>query len=102
MVLIIDNYDSFVYNIIHFLALPESDFTVVRNDCITVNEISGMIDRKEIDSIIISPGPMSPKKAGISNDIIREFYKKIPIFGICLGHECIGDVFGCNNPWGKR
>lgn len=96
MVLIIDNYDSFVYNIIHFLALPESDFTVVRNDCITVNEISGMIDRKEIDSIIISPGPMSPKKAGISNDIIREFYKKIPIFGICLGHECIGDVFGCN------
>lgn len=95
MVLIIDNYDSFVYNIIHFLALPESEFTVVRNDRITTDTIRNMIDRKEIDCIIISPGPMSPQKAGVSNDIIREFYQHIPILGICLGHECIGDVFGC-------
>lgn len=95
MVLIIDNYDSFVYNIIHFLELPESDFSVVRNDCITIEKIRGMIEKKDIECIIISPGPMSPRMAGISNDIIREFYKKIPILGVCLGHECIGDVFEC-------
>ena len=95
MVLIIDNYDSFVYNIIHFLALPECEFTVVRNDRITVETIKDMVENKVIDCIIISPGPMSPQAAGVSNDVIREFYKVIPIFGICLGHECIGDVFGC-------
>ncbi len=95
MVLIIDNYDSFVYNIVHFLELPESEFLVVRNDRITVKEIEGMIASRKIDCIIISPGPMSPKNAGISNDVLREFYKKIPILGVCLGHECIGEVFGC-------
>ena len=90
MLLIIDNYDSFVYNIIHVLNLPEKDFIVRRNDEITIDEISNM----NISAIIISPGPMSPKEAGISNDIIRVFYDKIPILGICLGHECIGEVFG--------
>lgn len=95
MVFIIDNYDSFVYNIVHFLALPEDQFRVVRNDRITVEEIRELIDRKAIDCIIISPGPMSPKNAGISNDVIRHFYKEIPILGVCLGHECIGEVFGC-------
>lgn len=96
MVLIIDNYDSFVYNIVHFLALPESGFHVVRNDAITVREIKEKIDKKIVDCIIISPGPMTPQQAGISNAVIREFYKSIPILGICLGHECIGDVFDCN------
>mgnify|MGYP004579577161 CR=1 FL=1 len=90
MLLIIDNYDSFVYNIIHVLNLPESDFVVRRNDEITIDEIYDM----RVSSIIISPGPMSPKEAGISNDIIKEFYDKVPILGICLGHECIGEVFG--------
>lgn len=90
MLLIIDNYDSFVYNIIHVLNLPENEFIVRRNDEITIDEINNM----NISAIIISPGPMSPKEAGISNDIIRVFYDKIPILGICLGHECIGEVFG--------
>lgn len=96
MVLIIDNYDSFVYNIVHFLALPESKFHIVRNDAITVREVKEMIEKKIVDSIIISPGPMGPQHAGISNDVIRELYKSVPILGICLGHECIGDVFDCN------
>ena len=95
MVLIIDNYDSFVYNILHFLALPETEYMVVRNDGISVEEIQKLIDDGKIYSIIISPGPMSPLDAGISNEVIRSFYKKIPILGICLGHECIGHVFGC-------
>ncbi len=96
MVLIIDNYDSFVYNIIHYLSLPENEYKVLRNDCITIEEIKDMIDKEIISCVIISPGPMSPKKAGISNDIIKNFYQIIPILGICLGHECIGDVFGCD------
>ena len=95
MVLIIDNYDSFVYNIVHFLAFPESEFMIVRNDQITVKEIKDMIVSRNISCIIISPGPMSPPNAGISKDIIKNFFKVIPILGICLGHECIGDVFGC-------
>lgn len=90
MLLIIDNYDSFVYNIIHVLNLPENKFIVRRNDEITIDEI----DNGGVNAIIISPGPMTPKEAGISNDIIRKFYKQIPILGICLGHECIGEVFG--------
>ena len=90
MLLIIDNYDSFVYNIIHVLNLPENKFIVRRNDEITIDEI----DNGGVNAIIISPGPMTPKEAGISNDIIRKFYNKIPILGICLGHECIGEVFG--------
>ena len=95
MVLIIDNYDSFVYNIIHFLELPDDEYFVVRNDKITVTEIRELIEEKKINSIIISPGPMAPNEAGISNAVIESFYKEIPILGICLGHECIGQVFGC-------
>lgn len=95
MVLIIDNYDSFVYNIIHFLELRESEYLVVRNDKIKVDEIEAMIDEKKINAIIISPGPMAPNDAGVSNDIIKSLHKKIPILGVCLGHECIGQVFNC-------
>ncbi len=95
MVLIIDNYDSFVYNIIHFLELPDSEYLVVRNDQIEVKEIKEMINAKKIDSIIISPGPMAPDDAGVSSSIIEQLYKEIPILGVCLGHECIGKVFDC-------
>lgn len=95
MILIIDNYDSFVYNILHFIELPLSAYYVVRNDQITTDDIGLMIERKSVDAIIISPGPMSPDDCGISNDVIHRFYKFVPILGVCLGHECIGKVFGC-------
>lgn len=91
MVLIIDNYDSFVYNIIHYLGLPESEFTVVRNDAFTLDAL----DTPQVRSIIVSPGPMTPQQAGLSCEVIRTFFRKKPILGICLGHECIGTVFGC-------
>ena len=90
MLLLIDNYDSFVMNIIHYLGIPRHDFTIVRNDKITIEEI----DVNKYDKIIISPGPMSPEKAGISNSIIKCFTGVIPILGICLGFECIGVTFG--------
>ena len=90
MLLIIDNYDSFVYNIIHVIGLPEDEFTVRRNDQITADEI----EKAGFDSVIISPGPMTPDQAGVSNEVIRRFCGKLPILGICLGHECIGKVFG--------
>lgn len=89
MLLLVDNYDSFVYNIIHFLGLEPDQFEVIRNDEIDVNSIG-----THYDSVIISPGPMTPSEAGCSNEIIRKYYKKIPILGICLGMECIGAVFG--------
>lgn len=92
MLLIVDNYDSFVYNIINYINDPEIEFKCIRNDKINVDEI----ERDDIDGIIISPGPMSPKEAGVSNAIIKKFYKKLPILGICLGHQCIADVFNCN------
>lgn len=90
MVLIIDNYDSFVYNIIHYLGLPESEFSVVRNDAFTLESL----DNPQVRSIIVSPGPMTPRQAGLSCEVIRTFFRKKPILGICLGHECIGTVFG--------
>lgn len=92
MILIIDNYDSFVMNIVHRMELPESEFILKRNDEIDLDFIA----QNNIEAVIISPGPMTPKEAGISNDIIKAYYDKIPILGICLGHECIAEVFGCS------
>lgn len=89
MVLIVDNYDSFVYNIVHFLELPREQFDVIRNDEVEIDNLT-----EWYDSIIISPGPMTPDKAGLSSEIIRRYYRQIPILGICLGMECIGTVFG--------
>jgi anthranilate synthase/aminodeoxychorismate synthase-like glutamine amidotransferase len=86
----IDNYDSFTWNLVQYLgelgALP----TVVRNDEITVAEA---VARKPA-AIVISPGPGRPRDAGVSNDLVRSFAGKIPILGVCLGHQCIGEVFG--------
>lgn len=90
MLLIIDNYDSFVMNIVHYLELPHDSFMIIRNDQISINDIKS----GDINAIIISPGPMSPEQAGVSNDIIRCFAGKIPILGICLGFECIGCAYG--------
>ena len=90
MVLVIDNYDSFTYNLVQYLGELGAEPCVSRNDAITPSEIRKIRPRK----IIISPGPGTPGDAGISNDVIREFSGKIPILGVCLGHQCIGEVFG--------
>ena len=92
MILIIDNYDSFVMNIVHYMNIKEEEYLLRRNDEITLEEIETL---PELEAIIISPGPMTPKEAGISNAVIEHYYKKIPILGICLGHQCIAELFGC-------
>lgn len=90
MILIIDNYDSFTYNLVQYIGIINSDMTVVRNDKITLQDIEKM----QPERIVISPGPGIPQQAGISVSLIREFYKSIPIFGICLGHQAIIEAFG--------
>lgn len=90
MILIIDNYDSFVMNIIHFMELEENEYLMKRNDEITIEEVKKIDD---LEAIIISPGPMTPKEAGVSNELIRYYYDKLPILGICLGHQCIAEIF---------
>ncbi len=90
MILMIDNYDSFTYNIVQYLGELKADVKVVRNDKITIDELKQM----DISKLIISPGPCTPSKAGVSCDAIRYFSGKVPILGICLGHQSIGEVFG--------
>jgi len=90
MVLIIDNYDSFVYNLAQYLGELGWEPAVYRNDQITAAEV----ERLSPSHIIISPGPCTPLEAGISNDIIRHFAGRIPILGVCLGHQCISYVYG--------
>lgn len=90
MLLVIDNYDSFTYNLVQYLGELKAQPLVVRNDKITLAKIRKLKPAQ----IVISPGPCTPKEAGISNDVIREFAGKIPILGVCLGHQCIGYVFG--------
>jgi len=88
----IDNYDSFTYNIVQYLGELGEDVRTVRNDEITLKDIEAMAP----DRICISPGPKAPKDAGISLDILREFKGKLPILGVCLGHQAIGEAFGGN------
>ena len=90
MLLLIDNYDSFTFNLFQYLSELGSDVKVVRNNKITVDEI---IDMKP-ERIIISPGPSTPQQAGISNDVIRYFGCRLPLLGVCLGHQCIGYSYG--------
>ena len=90
MILIIDNYDSFTYNIFQYCSELGAYVEVIRNDQITIQEVESISPEK----IIISPGPSNPKNAGISNEIIKEFGEKVPILGVCLGHQIIGQVFG--------
>ena len=90
MVIVIDNYDSFVYNVAQYLGELGWQPLVYRNDQIRIDEI----ERLNPSHIIISPGPGTPMEAGISNDVIRSFAGKIPVLGVCLGHQCIGYVYG--------
>jgi para-aminobenzoate synthetase component II len=90
MILMIDNYDSFTYNLVQYLGELGADVRVYRNDQITVAEIERLAPEK----IVISPGPCTPAEAGISCDVIREFAGRVPLLGVCLGHQCIGEVFG--------
>ena len=90
-ILMIDNYDSFTYNIVQYFFELGADVNVKRNDEITIEEIKNMDD---IEAIVISPGPCTPKEAGISVDVIKTFKGIYPIFGVCLGHQSIGAAFG--------
>lgn len=89
-ILLIDNYDSFTYNLVQYFGVLGCDVVVKRNDEVTVTEAKALAP----DRICISPGPGRPEDAGISNEIIRELGPKIPVLGVCLGHQCIGAVFG--------
>jgi anthranilate synthase/aminodeoxychorismate synthase-like glutamine amidotransferase len=90
MLLLIDNYDSFTYNLFQYLCELGKEITVARNDKISIEEIEKLAP----EGIVISPGPGTPEQAGISNDVIRHFGKNTPILGVCLGHQCIGHAYG--------
>src|SRR5438094_6344149 len=90
MLLMIDNYDSFTYNLVQYLGELGADVRVARNDAITLDEIDALAPA----GIVISPGPCTPNEAGISVPLIRRFAGEIPILGVCLGHQCIGEAFG--------
>ncbi len=90
MVLIIDNYDSFTYNLVHLVAVVTEDYKVIRNDELTLEQVKELNPSK----ILISPGPGRPEDAGISKKVIEEFGKTTPVLGVCLGHQAIGEVFG--------
>ena len=89
-VLVVDNYDSFVYNLVQYLGELGADPVVERSDQFALDDVEAMGP----DAILISPGPGRPEDAGLSNDLIRAYAGRLPIFGVCLGHQCIGQVFG--------
>ena len=90
MILVIDNYDSFTYNLVQYLGELNVELQVHRNDEIQLDQIREL----KPDRILISPGPCSPRESGLSNEIIRTYGPEIPLFGVCLGHQCIGHTFG--------
>jgi anthranilate synthase/aminodeoxychorismate synthase-like glutamine amidotransferase len=90
MVLVIDNYDSFTYNLVQFLGELEAEVTVRRNDEVGLEEIGDLAP----SHIVISPGPGTPDDGGVSVDVVRRFHREIPILGVCLGHQCIAAAFG--------
>ncbi len=90
MLLLIDNYDSFTYNLFQYLSELGENVVVVRNDKTTVEEIEKM----KPERLVISPGPSTPQNAGISNEVIKHFGSKLPVLGVCLGHQCIGYSYG--------
>jgi anthranilate synthase/aminodeoxychorismate synthase-like glutamine amidotransferase len=90
VLLLIDNYDSFTYNLAQYLGELGADVVVERNDALSLDGIAAMAPRQ----IVISPGPCTPNEAGISMDVIRRFAGQVPILGVCLGHQCLGQVYG--------
>ncbi len=90
MILVLDNYDSFTYNLVQYFGELGADLHVVRNDQISVDEIAKLGPER----IVVSPGPCTPHEAGISCEVIKNFGEKLPILGVCLGHQCIGEVYG--------
>ena len=92
MILVIDNYDSFTYNLVQYFGELGEDPVVRRNDRVTISEIEEMSPER----ICISPGPCTPNEAGVSNDVIKAFAGRLPILGVCLGHQCLGQVYGGN------
>ena len=92
MLLVIDNYDSFTYNLVQYLGEMGVEMAIHRNDQITLEQLQQLKPAR----ILVSPGPCSPRESGLSNDIIRAFSGRVPILGVCLGHQCIGHVFGAN------
>jgi anthranilate synthase component II len=92
VLLVIDNYDSFTYNIVQYLGEMQVRMEVYRNDQIAIDQIAALAPER----ILVSPGPCSPRESGLSNEIIRTFGQRIPTLGVCLGHQCIGHVFGAN------
>lgn len=98
MILMIDNYDSFVYNLVRYFKEIDEEVEVFRNDKINIDKI----DITKYEGIVISPGPKNPSEAGVSLKIIDKFKGKIPILGICLGHQCIGQYFGASITKGEK
>ena len=98
MILVIDNYDSFTYNLVQMIGEYTSDIKVVRNDEVTINHLREL----KLSKIVISPGPGRPKDAGISLDVVGEFYERVPILGVCLGHQVIGEFFGGQITYAKE
>ena len=90
MILVIDNYDSFTYNLVQYLGEMAEDIRVFRNNDLVVSEVS----RLNPQAIVISPGPCTPKEAGVSTPLIRDLAGRVPVLGVCLGHQCIGAAFG--------
>lgn len=92
MILVVDNYDSFTYNLVQYFGELNQKVKVFRNDSLSIAQIRKLNPKQ----IVISPGPCTPKEAGISVEIILNFYKTVPLLGVCLGHQCIGAAFGAN------
>jgi len=90
VILVIDNYDSFTYNLVQYLGELGANLHIARNDAITIEEIEAL----DPDRILISPGPCTPNEAGISCEVVRVFGFRKPLFGVCLGHQCVGQVYG--------
>ncbi len=90
MIVVVDNYDSFTYNLVQYLGELGAEVEVYRNDAVTASDIAA----RGPEAVVISPGPCTPREAGVSNDVLRELSHRVPVLGVCLGHQCIGEAFG--------